>query len=136
MTEYGMDAGLEVRSPHADIRLIECVLRLPWRQREPRGHYRRTGRDALGSLLPDEFLHRVGQAPWTRVWQTTAMRALPGIASFIREGPWFSAPFVDRGIAKAKLQALVVGGFGSSFDEHFLVIQFGALEAWLRDLLG
>ncbi len=29
MTEYAIDAGLEVRSPHADVRLIERVLKIP-----------------------------------------------------------------------------------------------------------
>jgi asparagine synthase (glutamine-hydrolysing) len=136
LSEYAVDAGVEVRSPHADVRLINHVLRMPWQQREPRGHYRRTGREALGYLLPPEFAGRIAQAPWTDVWIATARRILPSLAAFIFEGPWRSEPFVNRAMAKAMFQRSAAAGPDADVPDLDLVLRIAALEAWLRKLFG
>lgn len=133
--EYGSEEGIEVRAPHADIRLVEYVLTIPWEQREPLGHFRRTGRDALGPLLPPEFSTRVGQKPWTSVWRATARRATQALVPFIDTGPWLSAPYVDRGIARGMLRDVVARGVDSAPQNWLHVLEFGTLEAWLRGLL-
>lgn len=135
MTDYTIDSGLEVRHPHADVRLIDFVLRVPWTQREHRGHHRRTGRDALGGLLPDAFRRRIAQRPWTEVWQATARRTLRTLAPYLLEGEWVSQPFVDRGIAKAMLRQAMSPRPGLETADLPLILRFGALEAWLRGLL-
>lgn len=135
VVEHALDDGIELRAPCADIRLIEHVLRIPWHQREPRGHFRRTARDALGSLLPPEFAARRGQQPWTAVWHANARRTVSGIAPIIERGGWRSAPFIDRGIARAMLRVAIAGGGASVPETCLLVSEFGALEAWLRELL-
>lgn len=135
MIDYGVQDGIEVRLPYADVRLLECVLRIPWEQRDPRGHHRRTGRDALGPLLPPEFAARNEQSSWTPVWDATARRTLISLAPFIRQGPWASAAFVDRGIARGRLESLLANGADADYLTLLLVLQIGALEAWLRTLL-
>lgn len=132
--EFAAQAGIELRAPYADVRLAEQVWQIPWQDREPRGHYRRTGRDALGPLLPSEFAARRGQNPWTDVWAANARRSAWGIAPLIQDGPWISAPFVDRGIARALL-ARVLKTETPPPELCRLVLQFGGLEAWLRELL-
>jgi hypothetical protein len=134
--EYGMDDGIEVRAPYADVRLAEAVLRIPWRHREPRGHHRRTGRDALGAILPEVFSARIGQQPWTEVWAANARRRASMVAPLIQRGPWLSEPFVDRGIARAMLQEVLEGRDKDRPQVSILVSDFGALEAWIRRLLG
>jgi len=136
ITEYGVEAGIEVRSPHADVRIADLVLRMPWQQREPRGHYRRTGREALGHLLPRELASRVDQPPWTDVWNATASRMLPAFAPLFFEGPWRSESFVDRAMVKAMFRQCMAAGVGSNVPDLALVLRIGALEAWLRGLLG
>jgi asparagine synthase (glutamine-hydrolysing) len=136
MTGYAVEDGIEMRLPHADVRLVEFILRIPWTQREPRGHHRRTGRDALGPLLPDEFSARRVQKPWTSVWNETLHRVICGLAPFFRSGPWTSAPFVDRGIARAMFETAVSDGPSAGMESLWTVAAFGALEAWLRKLLG
>ena len=135
-TGYALENGIEMRLPHADIRLIECLLQVPWTQRDPRGHHRRMGREALGPLLPPKFADRRGQRPWTDVWNATSHRVIRGLASLFREGPWVSAPFVDRGIARSMLEAAIVDGPRHGVGRLSPIIEFGALEAWLRRLLG
>jgi asparagine synthase (glutamine-hydrolysing) len=134
--DYAADEGVELRAPYADVRLVEAVLRIPWRQREPRGHYRRTGRDALGPMLPPEFAQRFGQQSWSDVWAANARRTTLTIAPLIQAGPWRSAPYVDRGIARAMLQDVLAGRDRDRPQVPMLVADFGALEAWLRQLFG
>jgi asparagine synthase (glutamine-hydrolysing) len=132
--DYAAEEGVELRAPYADVRLTETVLRIPWQQREPRGHLRRTGRDALGPMLPPAFAKRVGQQGWTKVWAANAKRTALTIAPYIESGPWRSAEFVDRGIARSMLQG-VLAGTGDDWPEAaILVTDFGALEAWLRPI--
>jgi hypothetical protein len=135
MVEYGTDAGIEVRMPHGDVRLVEQVLSMPWWQRDPKGHHRRTGRDALGPLLPAVFEERVGQRPATDVWRATFARRAAATASLIETTPWLSAPYVDRGIARSMLRDVLSRGDAAPPDSAVLVGEFAALEAWLRQHL-
>ena len=134
MTDYGREDGLEVRLPHADVRLIECIMAVPWRQREPRGHNRRTGREALGPLLPPEFANRRIQKPWTDVWNATSRRRAHGLAPLFRAGRWASSPFVDRGIARAMFATALTGASNTPPRSLSTILAFGGLEAWLRQL--
>ncbi|HMF40021.1 MAG TPA: asparagine synthase-related protein [Polyangia bacterium] len=133
--EEGLEEGIEVRTPFTDVRLIEHMLMIPWQQRDPRGHHRRTGRDALGALLPPEFATRIGQQSWADVWAVTSRRTAKTLAPFIVEGPWLSAPFVDRGVARAMLARVLTQTMEVPPEMSPLVVDFAALEAWLRQLL-
>jgi asparagine synthase (glutamine-hydrolysing) len=132
--DYAAEEGVELRTPFADVRLTECLLRIPWQQREPLGHYRRTGRDALGPLLPEAFASRVGQQPWTAVWIENLRRAASALAPLFTQGAWLSAPFVDRGIARGLLHGVLEKRENAGLREHILVSEIGTLEAWLREL--
>jgi asparagine synthase (glutamine-hydrolysing) len=134
--EYASDSGIELRAPYLDVRLVDAILRIPWRLREPQGHLRRTGRDALGPLLPAAFSARVGQPPWTEVWAANARRKAAFVAPFIQGGPWLSAPFVDRGIARSMLAQVLEGRDQDRPQLSMLVSDFGVLEAWLRELFS
>jgi hypothetical protein len=134
--EYSAQEGLELRAPFADVRLAELVLRIPWWQREPQGHLRRTGREALGPLLPAEFATRLRQASWTEVWTANARRQLSGLAHFIERGPWLSTPFVDRGVARAMLRGALAGSPAQTAETYRLVLDFASLEAWLQTFFG
>jgi len=136
IVEYGTDAAVEVRIPYLDVRLIEAVLAIPWWQRDPRGHHRRTGRDALGPLLPPEFAERVGQRSARDVWSATSQRRAASLAPFIDDGAWLSAPYIERGVARAMLKDVVTRGPLAPPENAILVGDFAALEAWLRQLFG
>ncbi|HVV15778.1 MAG TPA: asparagine synthase-related protein [Polyangia bacterium] len=135
MVQYGREAGLEVRMPYADVRLVEEVFRFPWQQRSPSGDYRRTGKDSIGRVLPPEFKTRPPQPSWSAVRDANVRAAIEGLAPFIEHGPWLSAPFVDRGIARAALRSALTGGDGASAAMHYRVYEFGVFEAWLRGLV-
>lgn len=133
--EHGLDDGIEVRAPCLDVRLIQHMLSIPWEQRRPRGHFRRTARDALGPTLPELFRGRIRQSSWTPVWEAAARRVIPALEPFIESGPWLSAPFLDRGIARAMFRDVLDRGADAAPESCLLVPEFAALEAWLRELL-
>jgi asparagine synthase (glutamine-hydrolysing) len=133
---YAAEDGIELRAPYADVRLAEAVMKIPWQQREPRGHYRRTGRDALGPMLPAPLSQRIGQPSWISVWTVNARRNAMTVAPFIEHGPWRSEAFVDRGIARGMLRQVQEGRDGDRPMLAIMVTQFGVLEAWIRQLLG
>jgi Glutamine amidotransferase domain/Asparagine synthase len=135
MVDYVTDDGIELRAPYADVRLVERVLAISWTQREPKGHHRRTGRDALGLLLPPIFNDRIDQPPWDLVWANNARQMAVASREFIERGPWLSAPFVNRGIARGMLRNVLHGDPTTiGCTDGILVANFGALEAWLRQL--
>jgi asparagine synthase (glutamine-hydrolysing) len=134
MVEHGTHDGIEVRLPFLDVRLVEQILKVPWVQRDPQRRLRRIGWDALGSLLPAELSSRGGQPSWAAVRSAAARAMVPCVASFIRRGPWLSAPFIDRGMARGMLEVALTGGVREPDTSCSLVCDFGALEAWLRSL--
>jgi len=128
--------GIEVRLPFLDVRFVEYLLRVPWEHRVPRRRLRRLGREALGGRLPRQVRDRPRQASWMPVLLATSRKLLPHIAPLIQSGPWFSAPFIDRGVARAMLNRSLTGSVSEFPDDSFLLCEFGALEAWLRSLFG
>jgi asparagine synthase (glutamine-hydrolysing) len=58
-------AGLEMRYPLLDSRLVEFVVGLPWPRRRPDGERKRLLRAALGDVLPPAALARRGKGDWT-----------------------------------------------------------------------
>jgi asparagine synthase (glutamine-hydrolysing) len=131
---YGSTHGIEVRLPYADVRLVELMLSIPWEQRIPRDHLRRTARDALGPLLPEEFQKRIGQRSWTPVWTRNARRALPCISHLLTEGDWLSAPFVDRQWVLRTLETCVSRDDPDS-SSWIELLDLASLEGWLRRLI-
>jgi asparagine synthase (glutamine-hydrolysing) len=133
MVQYGSEYGLEIRLPFTDVRLFEHLLSIPWNQRIPLGHPRRTGREALGPLLPPVFAGRTGQKPWTPVWARNAKAARPLIAKMLETGPWLSEPFVVRSRARQLLREIIDRPNRETGWPRLL--DFAALESWLRQLI-
>jgi asparagine synthetase B (glutamine-hydrolysing) len=131
---YATEAGLEMRLPFADVRLVQHLLTVPWEQRFPRGHLRRFGRDALGPLLPAAFSTRVGQADWRPVFVANAKRAASFIARVLYDNPWHSAPFVDRHKARGLFHEVSKINGVAPPNTWTLLLELVGLECWLRGL--
>lgn len=134
VVRYGSEAGIEMRLPYADIRIVEHLMTIPWDQRFPRGHLRRIGRDALGPLLPNVFMARRGQASWSAVFEKNASRASPSIAGILEDGTWRSAPFVDRSKARGLLRSAGMQVTHNPVNSWNLLLELAGIECWLRRL--
>jgi asparagine synthase (glutamine-hydrolysing) len=133
--QYGANDGIEVRVPYADVRLVECILRIPAGQRLERGGGWSLRKDAFGLWLPPEFERRTPQPAWTSVFAHSARHAFPRIRELFQEGTWLSARYVEKTEAAKWLEDLTRQGESASMDESLYLLEFGALEAWLRLLL-
>jgi asparagine synthase (glutamine-hydrolysing) len=132
---YGTRRGIEVRLPFTDRRLIEAVLQVPWEDRMPNGDARRLGRDALGTLLPQEFAARGDQGSWLPVFVRQARAFRPAIGALFDDGEWVSAPYVDRSAARRMYHLTETAGENEG-DDVITLTCFGTLEAWLRRVRG
>jgi asparagine synthase (glutamine-hydrolysing) len=109
-----MGAGLEVRVPFADHRLVEYVWNIPWKIKRLHGREKGLLRQAMEGLLPDEVLYRKKspypktfhpmytqlvrdkllsimedkESPLFEVIDRDALRALSESEAFV-ERPWF-----------------------------------------------
>lgn len=63
-----MGAGLEVRVPYADHRLVEYVWNIPWEMKMANGREKGILRKAMEGLLPQEVLYRK-KSPYPRTFQ-------------------------------------------------------------------
>lgn len=131
---YASEAGLEMRLPFADVRLVEHVLTVPWEQRIPHGHLRRFGRDALGPLLPSLFSTRAGQGDWGPVFVANARRAAAFMRQVLDDGLWHSAPYVDRHNARGMFRELTKNNGAAAPNTWTLLLELVGLECWLRGL--
>ena len=129
------NAGLEVRIPYADVRLIERVFRIPASQRSERGGVWALRHDALGATMPGEFRARRGQPSWEPTFARAARRAFPRVAELLREGDWLSSPYCDRVEVTRWLADLTQQGEEAPARDCVTVADLGAVEAWLRRLL-
>jgi Asparagine synthase len=131
---YGSRHGIEMRLPYTDVRLAEHMLAIPWDQRIPRDHLRRTARDALGPLLPPELRKRVDQRTWMPVWTRNARKVLPLVSHLLTDGDWLSERFINRDVVGSMLRECTKRDDEDS-TAWIQLLDFAALEGWLRRLI-
>lgn len=129
------DAGLEVRMPYADVRLIERVFQIPAGQRGGRHGAWALRHDTLGGIMPGEFRARRAQPSWEPTFARAARRAFPRVAALLHEGDWLSAPYCDRDQVASWLEDVTRQGERAPARDCITLADLGAVEAWLRRLM-
>lgn len=136
-------AGVDLRSPYRDPRLLSFVLSLPWRHRLPDGQMRRLQREGLADLIPEEVRRR------SKVTFEAAVHAL-----YLKERPamerMFSSTFDNRNLfvarhmdptwARRALASAVgdpsdKGARTGNFQAFYALRRVWTLELWLRRLM-
>jgi asparagine synthase (glutamine-hydrolysing) len=135
LVQGAANAGLELRIPYADVRLIERIMRIPAAQRGERGRVWALREDTLGAMMPIELRRRRGQPSWQPIFARAARRAFPRVAALLRDGEWLSSVYFDRGEVMRWLADLTQQGENAPADECITFADLGAVEAWLRLLL-
>jgi len=117
-------AGLEMRYPLLDSRLVELVLAIPWPRRMRHGERKRLLRAATADLLPPAALGRRGKGDWTVPVDRALGRACAGFAS--RSG------LVDRYVERVAAERLVQRYRCGESDLRRDVWFFITLDRWLE----
>ena len=126
----GGTAGIDVRDPFLDRRVMEFCLALPVSQKIRQGRTRVVARHALGSLLPPEIRDRPGKAPLDlMLGAALAVYGRERLERLMKEAVSVLAPYVPAdSIRRAHRQYL---GRGTQADVS-RVWRLAMLTLWLR----
>jgi asparagine synthase (glutamine-hydrolysing) len=119
-------AGLEMRYPLLDSRLVEFVLAMPWRARASRGTRKRLLRAGAADVLPVRTLARRGKGDWTEPVDRGLRRACPAGALADRSG--LLEHYVERRAAEALIERFRRGEGDLRWEVWFLI----TLDRWLE----
>ncbi|WP_227396388.1 asparagine synthase (glutamine-hydrolyzing) [Jeotgalibacillus aurantiacus] len=115
-----MAAGLEVRVPFADHRIVEYAWNIPWGMKQHGGREKGILRKALEGLLPDEILYRK-KSPYPKTYHPAYTEA---VKEMLKEASVKSSSVLPELFSKTKLNELIRTN-GASFS----VPWFGQLMA-------
>ena len=100
MDRSSMYSGLEARVPFADHRIIEYLYNVPWEMKYREGEEKALLRDACGSLLPPELLHRK-KSPYPKTYSPVYQELVTRRFLALLEDPNAPIrPLIDRERAK------------------------------------
>lgn len=100
MDRASMYSGLEARVPFADHRIIEYLYNVPWEMKYREGEEKALLRDACGSLLPPELLHRK-KSPYPKTYSPIYQELVTRRFLALLEDPNAPIrPLIDRERAK------------------------------------
>jgi len=131
-----MAAGLEVRVPFCDHRLVEYVWNIPWKMKAQGGVEKAILRRALRGLLPEPILNR-RKTPYPKTHNPSYIATVKQRLQAILEDPGSPlVPLVDKG----HLQALLASGdaldypwFGQLMTKAQLFSYLIQCDTWLRE---
>jgi asparagine synthase (glutamine-hydrolysing) len=119
-------AGLELRYPLLDSRLVELVLALPWARRTVRGERKHLLRAAVADVVPREVLARRGKGDWTEPFDRAVRRACRDGTMANRSG------LMERYVDRAVVERLLVRYRRGEGDLRWDVWFFFTLDRWLE----
>jgi len=119
-------AGLEMRYPLLDSRLVELALAIPSPRRMAHGERKRLLRSAAAAVLPPSVLARHGKGDWTEPVDRALMRACGATAVFNRSG------LLDRYVDRPAAERLVARYRRGDGDLRWEVWFFITLDRWLE----
>jgi asparagine synthase (glutamine-hydrolysing) len=123
-------AGLELRDPFLDRRLVECCLAFPADQKLRRGSTRVAMRHAMGPLLPDEIRRRTGKADLgLMIPRALATFGRERLDAVMRTAPEIAGAYVDVGAVRRAYDHYVAAG---ARHDAMTVWRVVTLALWLR----
>jgi asparagine synthase (glutamine-hydrolysing) len=124
-----MAAGLEVRVPFCDHRLVEYAWNIPWAMKAYRGREKGLLRRALEGLLPDDVLWRK-KSGYPMTQNPTYVAAMRGMLAAILDDPRAPLlPLIDVGKVRAELDAPTHGPFSIAYRGWAYLVH---VNAWLE----
>ncbi|MCC6997949.1 MAG: hypothetical protein IT370_25270 [Deltaproteobacteria bacterium] len=129
----GARAGVELRHPLLDARLVRQVLALPVEARLPRSRFKQLLRDAAGDALPPAVAMRDTPTVFSASVRAIVRTSWPALLGVLTTGPWLSEPWVDRRGACALADQLWRRGLPVPPLRPITTLwNIASLESWLR----
>jgi len=131
-----MAAGLEVRVPFCDHRLVEYVFNIPWEIKTAGGREKGILRRALEGVLPDDVLHRK-KSPYPKTHNPNYLAAVRQRLLDVLNDP--SSPLLPlintakvREIAESEAASSHIPWFGQLMSGPQLFAYLVQIDTWLR----
>lgn len=102
-----MAAGLEVRLPFADHRLVEYVFNIPWEYKAPNGVVKGLLRDASKDFLPDDVLYRK-KSPFPKTHNPAYEKIIKDKISYVLKD---SSQPIHKILSKSTIEGLLKSEF-------------------------
>ncbi|MDF2721842.1 MAG: AsnO [Paenibacillus sp.] len=132
-----MAAGLEVRVPYCDHRIVEYVWNIPWEMKTSGDREKGILRQALKGILPDDVLTRK-KSPYPKTHNPNYLAATRAWVQQILDDS--SSPvlqFLDtahlRRLAAPEAAAIDLPWFGQLMSGPQLFAYIGQIDSWLRE---
>lgn len=131
-----MGAGLEVRVPYADHRLVEYVWNIPWEMKMTNGREKGILRKAMEGILPQEVLYRK-KSPYPRTFQPEYTEQ---VSNWMKELLADPDARIFEFLKKEKVKKIVESG-GTEFKDPWygqlmrgpqLIAHLCQIDYWLR----
>lgn len=131
-----MGAGLEVRVPFCDHRLIEYVFNIPWEMKNAGGREKGILRKALEGKLPDDILYRK-KSPYPKTHNPAYLAALRvRIQHLLDDGSSPVLQFVDaaklRAMAANETDRFDIPWFGQLMTGPQMLAYLVQVNTWLK----
>lgn len=132
-----MAAGLEIRVPYCDHRLVEYVWNVPWEIKAGEGEIKGLLRRALRGLLPEPVLRR-RKSPYPKTHHPAYLRLVrDGFARILRDPSSPLVPLLDRAAAEELVRtsgaAFEPAWFGQLMGGAQIFAYLIQVDAWLRE---
>lgn len=131
-----MAAGLEVRVPFCDHRLVDYVFNIPWEIKTTGDREKGILRKALTGVLPDDVLYRK-KSPYPKTHNPSYTAAVKAwVLDILDDSTSPLLALIDRkhvrSLAEADHTAINIPWFGQLMSGPQLFAYLGQLDTWLR----
>ncbi|WP_438434298.1 asparagine synthase (glutamine-hydrolyzing) [Gorillibacterium sp. sgz500922] len=131
-----MAAGLEVRVPYCDHRLVDYVFNIPWEIKTAGDREKGILRKALTGVLPDDVLYRK-KSPYPKTHNPSYTAAVKQwVLEILDDASSPLLPLIDvkhvRSLAESSDTAIHIPWFGQLMSGPQLFAYLGQMDTWLR----
>lgn len=131
-----MAAGLEVRVPYCDHRLVDYVFNIPWEIKTAGDREKGILRKALTGVLPDDVLFRK-KSPYPKTHNPSYTAAVKQwVLEILDDASSPLLPLIDvkhvRNLAESPDTAIHIPWFGQLMSGPQLFAYLGQMDTWLR----
>ncbi|WP_058302553.1 asparagine synthase (glutamine-hydrolyzing) [Gorillibacterium timonense] len=131
-----MAAGLEVRVPYCDHRLVDYVFNIPWEIKTAGEREKGILRKALTGVLPDDVLYRK-KSPYPKTHNPSYTAAVKKwVLEILSDASSPLLPLIDvkhvRSLAESSDTAIHIPWFGQLMSGPQLFAYLGQMDTWLR----
>lgn len=133
---YAASAGIEVRFPLLDARLVRFILAVPPEHRLLGELRRELHRESMAGIVPDSIRRRASKPSFNGAVVQWGHASAPAILEILEERSWQSEPFVDQDKARRLFRHLCSRPPHHADRPGWLAIRsIVHLETWLRAVL-